>query len=244
MTDRASGHRVRRWQRRHVSGRAWEASGVVIAGFCNRRASFHSIHPADTVLQKPANIGLAADYALMAMPDEVVFDLIEQLPSHLPCPFQRCRHNPNKGGSSCARVRPLVEIGHHLEMVIANDEAERDALTALAGPFQSALPNDRGEAPEGTFDGGVWSTSPTTHSLWLELAKQAELPWDWFVPMIEAMSQAPLTETHSNGRPVPVFAAKRPSFDRSSSPRSAPNLATILRSGHCQHSTPSRQHRS
>ena len=66
-------------------GRAWEASGVVIAGFCNRQGlvppGFTSADA--SCFTNPADIDVAADYALMAVRDEVGFPLIEQLPSHL-----------------------------------------------------------------------------------------------------------------------------------------------------------------
>ena len=65
-------------------GRAWEASGVVIAGFCNRQGLVPpGFTSADAPCFKhPVDIDVAADYALMSVRDEVVLPLIEQLPSH------------------------------------------------------------------------------------------------------------------------------------------------------------------
>ena len=56
-------------------GRAWEANGVIIAGFCNRRGV---VPPGFTSTDAPcfkhsSEIDVAADYALLAVRDEVVF---------------------------------------------------------------------------------------------------------------------------------------------------------------------------
>ena len=117
-------------------GRAWEANGVVIAGFCNRRGL---VPPGFTstdapCFKHPADIDVAADYALMAVRDEVVFDLIEQLPSHLtPVHFSGAQRNPNKGGVIwCAQsIQPNnpEHVGTIPMVITANDEAEREALT-------------------------------------------------------------------------------------------------------------------
>ena len=146
-------------------GRAWEASGVVIAGFCNRRGlvppGFTSTD--EPCFKHPADIDVAADYALMAVRDEVVFALIEQLPSHLtPVHFSGALRNPDKGGVIwCAQsIQPNnpEHVGTIPMVITANDEAEREALTALAGRIsKSALSNDRGEAPKGPSDRSVRS---------------------------------------------------------------------------------------
>ena len=179
-------------------GRAWEANGVVIAGFCNRRGI---VPPGFTstdapCFKNPADIDVAADYALMAVRDEVIFDLIEQLPPHLtPVHFSGAQRNPEKGGVIwCAQsVQPNApeHVGAIPMVVTANDEAEREALTALAGRISDELyPTTEEKRQKGHLT-AVFAVNFTNHALAVaqELAKQAELPWDWFVPMIEAMSQ-------------------------------------------------------
>ena len=179
-------------------GRAWEASGVVIAGFCNRQGLVPpGFTSADApCFTNPIDIDVAADYALMAVRDEVVFPLIEQLPSHLtPVHFSGALRNPDKGGVIwCAQsIQPNnpEHVGTIPMVITANDEAEQEALTALAGRISNQLyPTTEEKRQKGHLT-AVFAVNFTNHALAVaqELAKQAELPWDWFVPMIEAMSQ-------------------------------------------------------
>lgn len=179
-------------------GRAWEASGVVIAGFCNRQGivprGFSSTNA--PCFTNAADINVAAEYALMAVRDEVVFPLIEQLPSHLtPIHFSGAQRNPKKGGVIwCAQsIQPNdpEHVGTIPMVITANDEAERDALTALAGRISNHLfPTTEEKRQKGHLT-AVFAVNFTNHALAVaqELAEQAELPWDWFVPMIESMSR-------------------------------------------------------
>ena len=76
-------------------------------------------------------------------------------------------------------------------VITANDEAERDALTTLAGRISKHLfPTTEEKRQKGHLT-AVFAVNFTNHALVVaqELAKQAELPWDWFVPMIETMSR-------------------------------------------------------
>jgi hypothetical protein len=179
-------------------GQAWEASGVDIAGFCNRQGI---VPPGFTSTEArcfkiPADIDVAADYALMAVRDEVVFDLIEQLPSHLtPVHFSGAQRNPVKGGVIwCAQsIQPHSpeSVGTIPMVITANEEAQRDALTALAGRISNRIfPTTEEKRQKGHLT-AVFAVNFTNHALAVaqELAEQAELPWDWFVPMIEAMSR-------------------------------------------------------
>ena len=141
-----SGHRVRQRQRRHIT---WASLGSQRRG---HRRILQPPRPCSTgihqcgcaVLQAPADIDVAADHALMAVRDEVVFPLIEQLPSHLtPVHFSGALRNPDKGGVIwCAQsIQPNnpEHVGTIPMVITANDEAEREALTALAGRISNQL---------------------------------------------------------------------------------------------------------
>jgi hypothetical protein len=179
-------------------GRAWEANGVVIAGFCNRQGIVPPGFKCTDAprFKHPTEIDVAADYALMAVRDEVVFDLIEQLPAHLtPVHFSGALRNPDNGGVIwCAQsIQPNApeNVGTIPMVITANDETERDLLTALAGRISKHLyPTTEEKRQKGHLT-AVFAVNFTNHALAVaqELAEQAELPWDWFVPMIEAMSQ-------------------------------------------------------
>ena len=144
----------------------------------------------------PADIDAAADYALMAVRDEVVFPLIEQLPRTSPLSTSAvpCATRTKGGVIWCAQsIQPNdpEHVGTIPMVITANDEAERDALTALAGRISNQLyPTTEEKRQKGHLT-AVFAVNFTNHALAVaqELAKQAELPWDWFVPMIEAMSQ-------------------------------------------------------
>lgn len=179
-------------------GRAWEASGVIIAGFCNRRGivppGFRSKNA--PCFTSASDIDVAADYALIAVRDEVVFPIIKQLPPNLtPIHFSGAQTDPDNGGVIwCAQsIQPNEpELAGDIPMVItANDAAVLEELTAFAGRISSCLfPTTEEKRQKGHLT-AVFAVNFTNHALAVaqELAEQAELPWDWFVPMIEAMSQ-------------------------------------------------------
>lgn len=179
-------------------GRAWEANGVAIAGFCNRQGV---IPPGFTTtnapcFSDPATIDADADYALIAVRDEAVFNTIDQLPPHLtPIHFSGAHRNPDRGGVIwCAQsVQPhKPELVHSIPMVItARDEQVRDELTTLAGRISNRLfPSTEEKRQKGHLT-AVFAVNFTNHAIAIaqSLAEEAELPWDWFVPMIEATSQ-------------------------------------------------------
>ena len=117
------------------------------------------------------DIDVVADYALMAVRDEVVFPLIEQLPSHLTCPLQRCPAQPGQRGVIwCAQsIQPNNPERGTIPMVItANDEAEQEALTALAGRISNQLyPTTEEKCQKGHLT-AVFAVNFTNHaSLWL-----------------------------------------------------------------------------
>ena len=179
-------------------GRAWEANGISIAGFCNRRGivpqGFKSIQA--PCFTNPSDIDVAADYALIAVKDEAIFSTIEQLPPHLtPVHFSGAQRNPDRGGVIwCAQsVQPnKPEHVAKIPMVItSNDEVMLEKLTALAGCISSHLfPSTEEKRQKGHLT-AVFAVNFTNHTLAIaqKLAEEAQLPWDWFVPMIEAMSQ-------------------------------------------------------
>jgi len=179
-------------------GRAWEASGVVFAGFCNRRGivppGFLSTEA--PCFTQPSDIDVDADYALIAVRDDVVFSTIEQLPPHLiPVHFSGAQRNPERGGVIwCAQsVQPdnPEHVGNIPMVITSNDASMQEALTALAGRISSHLfPTTEASRQKGHLI-AVFAVNFTNHALAIahELAEQAELPWDWFVPMISAMSQ-------------------------------------------------------
>lgn len=179
-------------------GRAWEASGVVIAGFCNRNGA---VPPGFQSTEAPCfsraqDIDVAADYALIAVRDEAIFPILETLPEHLtPIHFSGALPNPERGGVIwCAQsVQPhRPEHVHSIPMVItAKDDRVREELTALAGRISKHLyPSTEAKRQKGHLT-AVFAVNFTNHALAVahELAQQAELPWEWFVPMIEAMCQ-------------------------------------------------------
>lgn len=179
-------------------GRAWEANGVEIAGFCNRNGI---VPPGFTstdapCFADPAAINVDADYALIAVRDEAVFPTIDRLPPTLtPIHFSGAQRNPDRGGVIwCAQsVQPhKPELVNGIPMVITAQEGDvRDALTALAGRISSRLyPSTEEKRQKGHLT-AVFAVNFTNHALAVaqSLADQAELPWDWFVPMIEATSQ-------------------------------------------------------
>ena len=183
-------------------GRAWEASGITIAGFCNRSGivpqGFTSTDA--PCFTEASAIDVDADYALIAVRDEAVFTIIEQLPPHLiPVHFSGALHNPDRGGVIwCAQsIQPhKPELVEGIPMVItSNDERTRDELTALAGRVSNRLfPSSEEQRQKGHLT-AVFAVNFTNHALAIaqQLAEEAELPWDWFVPMIEATSQGALT---------------------------------------------------
>lgn len=183
-------------------GRAWEANGVIIAGFCNRKGIIPpGFTTTDTAcFTDPAAIDVDADYALIAVRDEAVFPTIDRLPPTLvPVHFSGAQRNPERGGVIwCAQsVQPHnPELVSGIPMVItAQDELVRDELTALASRISSRLfPSTEEKRQKGHLT-AVFAVNFTNHALAIaqSLAGQAELPWDWFVPMIEATSQGAIS---------------------------------------------------
>lgn len=179
-------------------GQAWEASGVTIAGFCNRSGT---VPPGFTSTEAPCfktpeAINVKADFALIAVRDEFVFPIIDALPAGLmPIHFSGAQRNPDTGGVIwCAQsIQPQApERVEEVPMVItANDDAVRDALTDIAGRISKRLFPSTEEKRQKGHLAAVFAVNFTNHALAIaqQLSAQAELPWDWFVPMIEAMSQ-------------------------------------------------------
>lgn len=195
-------------------GRAWEASGVQIVGFCNRKGivppGFQSTHA--PCFTHPGAIDVTADYALIAVRDEFVFPVIDALPSGLtPIHFSGAQRNPDTGGVIwCAQsIQPHApEQVEHVPMVItAHDEATRIALTHLAGRIsQHLFPTTEEKRQKGHLT-AVFAVNFTNHTLAIaqQLAEQAELPWDWFIPMIEATSKGAIEGNAAERQTGPGF---------------------------------------
>ena len=99
------GH-VQQRQRRHITWASLEASGVVIAGFCNRKALFHRDSPVRTPCFKhPADIDVRLIYALMAVRDKRFSPHRTAAFAPHPVHFSGALRNPDKGGVIwCARA--------------------------------------------------------------------------------------------------------------------------------------------
>lgn len=179
-------------------GRAWEANGVVIAGFCNRKGIVPPgfITTDAPCFTQPESIDVEADFALVAVRDEFVFSVINALPSGLtPIHFSGALRNPDTGGVIwCAQsIQPHApELMKEVPMVItANDSATREVLTQLAGRISTRLFPTMEEKRQKGHLTAVFAVNFTNHALAIaqQLSSEADLPWDWFIPMIEATSQ-------------------------------------------------------
>ncbi|MBN30545.1 MAG: hypothetical protein CL845_00900 [Crocinitomicaceae bacterium] len=179
-------------------GRAWESSGVVIAGFCNRAGVVPPgfISTKAPCFKKASEIDVIADYALIAVRDDVIFPMIDQLPQHLtPIHFSGAQPNPRRGGVIwCAQSVQPNNPGDakNIPMIVtSNEEAISEKLMAFAKRISSHVLLTTEENRQKGHLIAVFAVNFTNHALAVahELSEQAGIPWDWFVPMIDAMSK-------------------------------------------------------
>lgn len=86
-------------------------------------------------------------------------------------------------------------------VITANDSATREVLTELAGRISTRLFPTMEEKRQKGHLTAVFAVNFTNHALAIaqQLSAEADLPWDWFIPMIEATSQGAI-EGHAAAR--------------------------------------------
>ncbi|MFZ8836975.1 MAG: DUF2520 domain-containing protein [Flavobacteriales bacterium] len=176
-------------------GQAWERNGAAIVGFCNRKGEIPAGFSTQDVpcFNHPSSIDVEADFALVAVRDEYVFSSIEALPSQLtPVHFSGAQSNPQNGGviwpAQSIQLNDPEAIKKVPLVVTASDGVQLERITSLAQLISPIIhPTDAEKRMKGHL-AAVFAVNFTNHAFAIaqRLAADADLDWDWFVPMIEA----------------------------------------------------------
>lgn len=176
-------------------GQAWEKNGAAIVGFCNRKGEIPVGFSTQDVpcFNHPSSIDVEADFALVAVRDEHVFSSIEALPSQLtPVHFSGAHPNPKNGGviwpAQSIQPKDPEAIKKVPLVVTASEGGQLERITSLARLISPLVHSTTAEKRMKGHLAAVFAVNFTNHAFAIaqRLAADADLDWDWFVPMIEA----------------------------------------------------------
>ena len=194
-----------------VLGSAWQRQGIHIEAFCNRSASMPAGMERGNaqIISDPSQIPSTVDAILLAIADDAIFEIIEQLPTKpMVIHFSGCQPDPARLGGVLWPVQSIVQHAKSenggFPIAITCSNSARKAMTKFAELIASDLYELSETERQTAHLTAVFAANFTNHCFALaqELCERAALPWDLFQPIAQQIVEnavAGASKQHQTG---------------------------------------------
>jgi predicted short-subunit dehydrogenase-like oxidoreductase (DUF2520 family) len=205
-----------------VLGSAWQRQGIHIAAFCNRSATVPTGLARENaqIISNPTQIPSNVDAILVAVTDDAIHEVIEQLPTKpLVIHFSGCMPDPVQSGGV---LWPIQSIVPHLKsenegfpIALSCSKSAHKAMTNFAKLIASEVYELSETERQTAHLTAVFAANFTNHCFALaqELCNRAGLPWDLFRPIARKIVEQAVQGTSKQHQTGPAVRQDQSALD-------------------------------
>ena len=203
-------------------GRAWQNSGINIAAYCNRTAELpEGLEHQDALLTSdPSKIPSDVDAILVAVSDDAINDVIQQLPSGpLVIHFSGCMPNPLQEGGVLWPIQSIAPdaepTSNSYPIALSCSSSARNVLHKFAQLIASELHELSEKERQTAHLTAVFAANFANHCFAIaqELCKRASLSWDLFQPIAEHIASQGFAGTSKYHQTGPAMRQDHSALD-------------------------------